>query len=138
MKVPAKPGISCKSNNYVEPIKVVEKDSIEAQIFQVPQGYRVVINSPNFYWHPGIFWSLTLLEEWLILQLERLEASLPLGGDWLMLEGDFDSNEFYRGWFIYDGGQVWQGYDPLTNRCYTGSNLRELKNKIDRLEAERW
>ncbi|MEC4989659.1 MAG: hypothetical protein SAJ37_13095 [Oscillatoria sp. PMC 1068.18] len=130
-------GISCKSNNYAEPIKVIERDSIEAQIFQVAQGFRVVINSPNFYWHPGIFWSLIELEKWLDWQLEKLEASLPLGEDWLMLEGDFDSNELYRGWFIYDSRKVWQGYDPLTNCCYTRSSILELKKKIDGLETER-
>ncbi len=88
------------------------------------------------YWHPSIFPDLHQLEEWLKFELEKLEAGFFLGGDWIMLEGDFDGNGLYRDWFICEA-RHWQGYDPLTNRCHTALSLKELKEKIDRIENER-
>lgn len=120
-----------------DPIQSIESDAIAASIYPVQQGYRVVINSPEFYWHPGIFPSLPQLREWLTHQFRTLELGLPLGGDWLMLEGDFDSNEIYRGWFVYDARCSWRGYDPFTNRCYRAATLKQLKAKIDQIEFER-
>lgn len=120
-----------------DPIQVIEYSNIEASIFPVEEGYRAVIRSPDFFWHPGVFSDLQLLWEWLRLQVETRARGLPLGGDWLMLEGDFDSNEIYQDWFIYDAGKRWEGYDPLTNRCYCASRLQELKRKIDQVERKR-
>ncbi|HBB30613.1 MAG TPA: hypothetical protein DC064_01855 [Cyanobacteria bacterium UBA9273] len=123
----------------ISSIQVIERSGIEACIYQVEQGYRVQIQATEseFYWHPGIFWSLEELLAWLNLELATLEASLPLGGEWMMLEGDFEDNEIYRGWFIYKTKREWQGYDPLTNCCYTAPYLKGLKGKINRIEEER-
>jgi hypothetical protein len=120
------------------PIQVIDRAGIEARIYRVQQGYRVEVNGTEteFYWHPGIFRNLQELFVWLTLQLEKLEDGLPLGGDWLMLEGDFDGNEIYRDWFISEAPN-WQGYDPLTNCCHTAPTLKALKAKIDRIENER-
>jgi len=60
-----------------------------------------------------------------------------LGGEWMMLEGDFDGNERYGDWFVNQTVQRWEGYDPLTNRCHTAPTLRALKEKIDLIESER-
>lgn len=118
-------------------IEVITLDGIEARIFQVQQGYRVEIYTTLVdYWHTGIFWDLHQLEEWLEFEVEKLEVGISLGGDWLMLEGDFDGNGIYRDWFVCQE-KDWQGYDPLTNRCHTAPTLKALKAKIDRIEEER-
>lgn len=118
-------------------IQVVSLDDIEARIFRVQQGYRVEVSTTLMdYWHPGVFEDLQHLEEWLKFELEKLEAGFSLGGDWIMLEGDFDGNGIYRDWFICQG-KDWQAYDPLTNCCYTAGTLAALKLKIDRVEEER-
>jgi hypothetical protein len=119
-------------------IQVISLDGIEARIFHVTQGYRVEVSSTlNDYWHPGIFPDFQQLEEWLQSQLAMLSAGFPLSGDWLMLESDFDTNEIYRGWFIDKAAQNWQGYDPLTNCCYSASTRKALKAKINQIEDER-
>jgi hypothetical protein len=117
-------------------LQVITLDGIEARIFPVQQGYRVEISTTLLdYWHPGIFPDLHELEEWLKFELEKLEASFALSNDWMMMEGDFDGNGLYRNWFIcQDKG--WQGYDPLTNRCYSAATRSALKAKIDSIEAE--
>ncbi|HEY9632255.1 MAG TPA: hypothetical protein V6D14_02550 [Coleofasciculaceae cyanobacterium] len=118
-------------------IHLITLDDIEARIFQVQQGYRIEISSTLVdYWHPGVFPDLLQLEEWLNFELEKLQAGFSLSSEWMMFEGDFDGNGIYRDWFIFEA-QHWQGYDPLTNRCYTSSSLKELKMKIDRIEDER-
>jgi hypothetical protein len=118
-------------------IKVIIFDDIEARIYRVQNGYRVEVSTTLVdYWHPGVFRDLHHLEEWLKFELEKLEAGFCLGGDWLMLEGDFDGNGIYRDWFICEE-KNWQGYDPLTNRCYSASSSLALKAKIDRIENER-
>lgn len=118
-------------------IQVITLDGIEARIYQVQQGYRVEVSTIMVdYWHRGVFWDIHQLEEWLKFELEKLQAGFCLGGDWMMLEGDFDGNGIYRGWFI-DEEQDWQGYDPMTNRCYTSPTLKALKLKIDRIQDER-
>jgi hypothetical protein len=120
-----------------KPIRVITLDNIEVRIYRVQQGYRVEVSSTlNDYWHPGIFWDVQQLEEWLKLELEKLNDGFALGGDWMMLEGDFDDNGIYRDWFICKAKE-WQGYDPLTNHCHTALFLKELKAKIDRIEDER-
>lgn len=118
-------------------IQVITLNGIEARIFRVQQGYRVEISTTLVdYWHAGVFWDLHQLEEWLKFEVEKLEVGVSLGGDWLMLEGDFDGNGIYRDWFICKE-KDWQGYDPLTNRCHTAPTLKALKAKIDRIEEER-
>jgi hypothetical protein len=118
-------------------IQVISLDDIEARIFQVPQGYRVEVTATlDDYWHPGIFRDLHQLEEWLQFELEKLDGGFSLGGDWMRLEGDFDGNGIYRDWFICEE-KDWQGYDPLTNRCYIAPSLTALKAKIDQIELER-
>lgn len=118
-------------------IQVITQDDIEARIYRVQLGYRVEISTTLVdYWHPGVFRDMPQLEEWLKFELEKLEAGFSLGGDWIMLEGDFDGNGIYRDWFICEG-QNWQGYDYLTNCCHTAPSLVALKSKIDRIEAER-
>ena len=118
-------------------VRVITLDDIEARICQVEQGYRVEVSSClSDYWHPGVFWDLQQLEEWLEPELEILDAGFSLGGDWMMLEGDFDGNGRYRDWFICQA-QQWQGYDPMTNRCYSAASLAALMAKIDRIEADR-
>jgi hypothetical protein len=118
-------------------IQVVSLEDIEARIFRVQQGYRVEVSTTLMdYWHPGVFEDLHELEEWLRFELGRLEAGFCLGGDWIILEGDFDGNGIYRDWFICQL-KNWQGYDPLTNCCYTAGTLAALKLKIDRVEEER-
>ena len=118
-------------------IQVVILDDIEARIYRVQQGYRVEVTSTlSDYWHPGIFPNLKELLKWLQPQLETLNAGFPLGGDWMMLEGDFDGNGIYRDWFIYEA-QHWQGYDPWTNCCYGAPSFAALKSKIDQIEAVR-
>jgi hypothetical protein len=121
------------------PIEVIEQGGIEVRIYPVQQGYRVEISGTEteFYWHPGIFQSLQVLWDWLQPQLYALsDLGLVLSGEWMTLEGDFDGNEIYRDWFICQG-QSWQGYDPLTNCCYTAPSLMVLKQKIDQTEIER-
>jgi hypothetical protein len=119
-------------------VQVINFDDIEARIFQVQQGYRVEVSSTlNDYWHPGIFPNFQQLEEWLQSQLAILSAGFSLGGDWLMLESDFDTNEIYRGWFIDKSVKNWQGYDPLTNRCYSASTRKALTAKINQIEDKR-
>jgi hypothetical protein len=118
-------------------IQVITLDDIEARIYRVPLGYRIEISTTLVdYWHPGVFRDIQQLEEWLKFELEKLEAGFSLGGDWIMLEGDFDGNGIYRDWFICEA-QNWQGYDHLTNCCHTAPSLAALKSKIDRIEAER-
>lgn len=118
-------------------IQVITLDSIEARLYQVQQGYRVEVSTTLVdYWHTGVFRDLHQLEEWLKFELEKLEAGFCLGGDWLLLEGDFDGNGLYREWFICQE-KDWQGYDPLTNCCYTASSKAALKAKIDQIQAER-
>jgi len=118
-------------------IQVITLDGIEARIFRVQQGYRVEISTTLVdYWHRGVFWDLHQLEEWLEFEVEKLEVGISLGGDWLMLEGDFDGNGIYRDWFVCQE-KDWQGYDPLTNCCHTAPTLKALKAKIDRIEEER-
>ncbi|GAB4174359.1 MAG: hypothetical protein Fur006_04210 [Coleofasciculaceae cyanobacterium] len=118
-------------------VRVITLDDIEARIYQVEQGYRVEVSSClSDYWHPGVFWDLQQLEIWLEPELEILNAGFSLGGDWMMLEGDFDGNGRYRDWFICQA-QQWQGYDPMTNRCYSAASLVALMAKIDRIEADR-
>ena len=93
-------------------IELIEYGSIEARIYRVQKGYRVEVSGTEteFYWHPGIFPSLQVLRDWLIPQLEALvNDGLALGGEWMMLEGDFDGNELYRDWFICETAQEWQG-----------------------------
>lgn len=118
------------------PIHVIESSGIEARIYQIQYGYRAEINGTEteFYWHPGIFQDFYQLKEWLKFELEKLEAGFFLRGDWLMLEGDFDGNSMYKNWFICHQQQNWQGFDPLTNRCYTASSWKALKEKIDQIE----
>jgi hypothetical protein len=119
-------------------LQVITLDDIEARIFPVQQGYRVEVSTTLAdYWHPGIFPDLRQLEQWLTFELEKLEASFVLGGDWMMLEGDFDGNELYGNWFICQE-KDWQGYDPLTNCCYSAPTRSALKAKIDSIESERW
>lgn len=120
------------------PIQVIEHSGIEARIYQVQQGYRVELDGTDteLYWHVGVFADFQQVNAWLKFELEKLDAGLLLGSDWLMLEGDFSGNRFYRDWFICKGLD-WQAYDPLTNRCYIASSLKELKGKIDRIEDER-
>jgi hypothetical protein len=121
-------------------VQVIEHGGIEARIYQVQQGYRVEVSSldTEFYWHPGIFGSKQELWDWLRPQLYALiDNGLVLGGEWMMLEGDFDGNERYGDWFVNQTAQRWEGYDPLTNRCHTAPTLRALKEKIDRIELER-
>lgn len=120
-----------------KPIELITLDDIEARIYPVKQGYRVEVYSTlSDYWHPGIFGDFQQLEEWLKAELEKLNDGFPLGGDWMMLEGDFDGNGVYRDWFICQA-QDWQGYDPLTNHCHTAPSLKHLKEKIDRIKDER-
>lgn len=120
------------------PVHVIESSGIEARIYQVQQGYRAEISGAEteFYWHPGIFEDFYQLQEWLNFELEKLEAGFFLRGDWLMLEGDFDGNGMYKSWFIYQE-QDWQGFDPLTNRCYKASSWKALKARIDQIELIR-
>ncbi len=118
--------------------EVIKFENVEVRIFKVEQGYRVELSSTlSDYWHRGVFWDFEQLLEWLTPQLEKLADGYALGGDWLMLESDFDGNEMYRGWFIYDAPRGWEGYDPLTNCCYGAMHRKELKQKIDRVEEER-
>jgi hypothetical protein len=118
-------------------IQVITLDNIEARIYRVQQGYRVEVSSSlSDYWHRGVFWDFHTLEEWLKPELEKLNDGFPLGGDWIMLEGDFDGNGMYRDWFICQE-KDWQGYDPLTNCCYSAPSLAALKVKIDQIENER-
>ena len=119
-------------------IKIVEHGGVEARIYQIEQGYRVEVNGTetDFYWHPGIFHSRQELWDWLRPQLEALiDSGLALSGEWMTLEGDFDGNELYRDWFICQKQPHWEGYDPLTNRCYTASSLAMLKVKIDQIQG---
>ncbi|MGF1480213.1 MAG: hypothetical protein ACFB4I_12095 [Cyanophyceae cyanobacterium] len=120
-------------------IQAIEYQSIEVRIYQVLAGYRVEMSGlgTQFYWHPGIFAQFEELWEWLLPQLEAFARDgLPLGGEWMMLEGDFDDNGFYCDWFICKT-QAWQGYDPLTNCCHTASTWQALKQKIDEIQAGR-
>lgn len=118
-------------------IQVITLDGLEARIYRVQQGYRVEVSTILMdYWHRGVFWDINQLEDGLMFELEKLQAGCCLGGDWMMLEGDFDDNGIYQGWFICKE-QDWQGYDPLTNRCYIASTLKALKLKIDRIQDER-
>jgi hypothetical protein len=118
-------------------IQVISLNDIEARIFRVQQGYRVEVSSTlTDYWHRGVFQDFEQLQDWLKFELEKLEAGFSLGSDWLMFEGDFDGNGIYQDWFICEA-QDWQGYDPLTNRCYKASTFKALKAKIDQIEDER-
>jgi hypothetical protein len=118
-------------------IKVIPLDDIEARIYRVQLGYRVEVSSTlTDYWHPGIFPDLNELLEWLKPELEELNAGFALGGEWMMLESDFDGNGIYRDWFICEA-QQWQGYDPFTNRCHVAPSFSSLRKKIDQIEAER-
>jgi hypothetical protein len=118
-------------------VQVIPLDDIEARIYRVEQGYRVEVSSClSDYWHPGVFWDLQQLVEWLYPELEKLNAGFALGGDWMMLEGDFDGNGKYRDWFICQA-QNWQGFDPMTNCCYSASSYIALMAKIDQIEALR-
>lgn len=118
-------------------VRIININDIEARIYRVEQGYRVEVSSClSDYWHPGVFGDLQQLEEWLEPELEKLNAGFALGGDWMMLEGDFDGNGRYRDWFICQS-QQWQGYDPMTNCCYSSPSLVALMAKIDRIEALR-
>lgn len=120
-----------------ESVKVIALDSIEARIYQVEKGYRVEVSGTlSDYWHRGIFWDLQQLEEWLEPELERLNAGFAVSEDWMMIEGDFDGNGKYRDWFFCQE-KNWQGYDPLTNCCYTAPTWNALQVKIDRIEDER-
>ena len=120
-----------------KPIELITLDDIEARIYRVQQGYRVEVYSTlSDYWHPGIFGDFQQLEEWLKAELEKLNDGFPLSGDWMMFEGDFDGNGTHRDWFICQA-QNWQGYDPLTNHCHTAPSLKQLQEKIDRIEDER-
>ncbi len=120
-----------------EAVRVITLDDIEARIYRVEQGYRIEVSSClSDYWHPGIFSDLQQLEEWLYPELEKLNVGFALGGDWMMFEGDFDGNGKYRDWFVYQS-QNWQGYDPMTNCCYSAPSLVALKAKIDRIEDVR-
>jgi len=118
------------------PVQVIEHAGVEVRIYRVQQGYRVEVSGTEteFYWHPGIFESVQELWNWLQPQLEViLDSGLALAGEWMTLEGDFDDNQIYRDWFINKKDQEWQGYDPLTNRCYTAQSLEMLKEKIDQI-----
>ena len=120
------------------PVQVSEYDGYEVRIYQVRDGYRVEINGigTQFYWHPGIFRRQEELWEWLRIQLNALvDDGIALGEEWMMLEGDFDGNGLYRGWFIQQTRQHWQGYDPLTNCCYTAPTWQTLQAKIERVES---
>jgi hypothetical protein len=120
-----------------EAVRVITLDDIEARIYRVEQGYRIEVSSClSDYWHPGIFSDLQQLEEWLYPELEKLNVGFALGGDWMMLEGDFDGNGKYRDWFVFQD-KNWQGYDPMTNCCYSAASFVALKAKIDRIENVR-
>ena len=122
----------------ISPNQTFEREGIEIRIYRVPKGYRVEVSGigTQFYWHPGIFGDRQELWHWLSPQLEALvEDGIALSGEWMMLEGDFDGNGFYREWFICETAQNWQGYDPFTNCCYTASTWQALKEKIDQLDC---
>lgn len=119
-------------------VRTIERGSIEAAVFQVRDGYRATMRSPSFHWHPGVFPDLEQLWNWLQFQVATVESGLPLNRDWLPLDGDRRGNCFYRDWFVYRlrAGR-WQGYDPLTNRCYSAATYTQLRAKIDCCEAQR-
>ncbi len=119
-------------------VRIIERGSIEAAIFRVRQGYRATIRSPAFHWHPGIFADFDCLWDWLQFQVAAVESGLPLSQDWLPLAGDRRGNGFYRDWFIYHArARLWQGYDPLTNRCWLADKRANLVAKIDNVECHR-
>ncbi|MEQ8996885.1 MAG: hypothetical protein RID53_10330 [Coleofasciculus sp. B1-GNL1-01] len=119
--------------------QAISHDGIEVRIYPVEQGYRVVVSSIlNEYWHPGIFPSVQELWDWVQPQVEALaEDGLPLAREWMMLDSDFDGNGMYGDWFINQAARHWEGYDPLTNRCYTASTRIALTRKIDQIQAQR-
>lgn len=119
-------------------IRIIERGSIEAAVFQVRHGYRATIRSPGFHWHPGIFPEFDRLWDWLQFQVATVETGLPLSPDWLPLDGDRRGNGFYRDWFIYrPQAQLWQGYDPSTNCCLARRSRLQLQAEIDSLEDRR-
>lgn len=120
----------------LKPDTVANTDDIEARIYPVQLGYRVVVmDGTDFYWHPGIFWSKQELLEWLKPQMEALaDLSLPLSGEWMKRVG---ADVMYQDWYCHQAASNWEGYNPMTNRCHTAPTLDALKQKIDRIEAER-
>lgn len=122
------------------PVQIVERQGVEICIYRVLKGYRVEVSGigTQFYWHPGIFPELPALWDWLVPQLEAfVEDGVALGGEWMMLEGDFDGNGFYRDWFVCKTAQSWQGYDPVTNCCYTAPTWQALREKIEKVKKSR-
>ena len=121
------------------PVQVIEQGGIEARIYRVQQGYRVEVSGigTQFFWHPGIFRTECELWDWLFPQFYALvDDGIVLGGEWMMLEGDFDGNGIYQDWFICQTARSWQGYDPLTNCCYTARTWQALQAKIDEKQSE--
>ncbi|MGB3205189.1 MAG: hypothetical protein WBB28_09390 [Crinalium sp.] len=114
----------------------------QIRIYEVPSGYRVDLLDYDqcFWWHPGIFPDIEVAIDWSIDALHRSLGSCDCDCLWdtgSFLELDGMDCWLYRGWFVCGWWEEIEFFDPLTNCCYIAETIKDVMERIDRIESDR-